>query len=159
ACEEGSGLTLQDAPELFPDAASLFRFECDLVERAHEICDTLRDCEHQGSGQHLFLLLYFGRMIESLKAGASLGDIFLPLPKARFAIAGEHDSITVDFGFWTGERFVVVLFQEDPADPHERARAGLLRIWGFDVFRLVADEFETQGLSGNTGRQILESLK
>src|SRR2546426_11326756 len=59
-CEEGSPVTFEDAPQLFPVTADLFRRNSDPIEMAHELCDILRDgCELQGSHEHLFLLLYF----------------------------------------------------------------------------------------------------
>jgi hypothetical protein len=158
ACAEGIALTLNDAPELFPATATLCRSELDSVETAFEICDTLRDCELESSHEHLFLLLYFNWLTEKLKAGASLRDVFLPLPKTRFTVAGETESVTVDFAFWTGERFVAVFIHHNPFDPAVRAKIGLLKIWGFDVYAFVSDEFEVRGLMGSAGLKLLSTL-
>jgi hypothetical protein len=159
ACEDDIALTLRDAPKTFPAVSPVFWLSSDSIERSHGICDTLRErCQLDGSHEHLFLLLYFNRVIEKLKSKAFLKDVLLPLPKAQFSLADEHTSVTVDFAFWTGDRFVAVFIHESAFDLHGRSSESLLKIWGFDVFCLVADEFETRGLMGDTGRQILEAV-
>jgi hypothetical protein len=159
ACHELTALTLEDAPEIFRAVVHFFP-NPDPVETAHEICDILRDgCNLERSHEHLFVLLYFNRVIEKLKLGSSLHSCLLPLPKARFSLAGCHSSVTVDFAFWTGKRFVVVFIHESPFDRHGREEGGLLKAWGFEVFGLMADEFETRGLMGETGLNILGALR
>src|SRR5262245_32599152 len=80
-CEGNHALTLEDAPQVFPAASALLIDNPDPIETAEEICDILREgSELQGSHEHLFLLLYFNRAIERLKAGAPLGSALLPLP-------------------------------------------------------------------------------
>jgi len=160
ACEDALALTLRDAPKTFPAVSPFFWLYSDPIERTHEICDTLREtCQLEGSHEHLFLLLYFNRVIEKLKSKAFLKDVLLPLPKARFSLPEVRKSVPVDFAFWTGERFVAVFIHESPFDLHGRSVEALLKIWGFEVFCLVADEFETRGLMGDTGRRILETLQ
>jgi len=159
ACRSGTPLTLEDAPEIFPATAASFEHVPDPIQMAHEICDTLREgCGLQGSHEHLFLLLYFNLVIEGLKSGAPLHSALLPLPKTRFTMTSQHKSITVDFGFWTGQRFIAVFIHESSIDQHRRAEEALLKVWGFDVFCLKADEFETRGLMGETGMKILEAV-
>ncbi len=159
AIENHDALTLEDTPEVFPDALDRFLRGHDPVETADNICEMLRDeCELERSHEHLFLLLYFSRVTEAIKAGGSLRSALLPLPKARFSLAGDQHSVTVDFAFWTGQRYVAVFIHESRFDQPLPEDAGLLKIWGFDVFCLKADEFETRGLTGNTGQKILEAL-
>ena len=159
-CENHKPLTLRDALDVFPTSATLIdQYFIDTAEIVHEICDILREgCHLQGSHEHLFLLLYFNRVSEKLRSGMSLSSIYLPLPKARFSI-GEQRSISVDFVFWTGERFIAVFIHESSYDRHGRAEEGLLKVWGFDVYCLMADEFETRGLMGVTGLKILDELR
>jgi hypothetical protein len=159
-CEENHALTLGNAPQIFPAAGALLIDNPDPIETAEEICDILREgCELRGSHEHLFLLLYFNRAIERLKSGAPLGSALLPLPKTRFSMAGVQNPPTVDFAFWTGERFVVVFIHESPFDQHGRTEGTLLKIWGFEVFCLRADELELCGLTGETGLKILDAVQ
>jgi hypothetical protein len=158
-CEENRAVTLEDASRIFPVAGALLIENPDPIETADEICDILREgCELRGSHEHLFLLLYFSRAIKRLKSGAPLSSALLPLPKTRFSMAGVQNPLTVDFAFWTGDRFVVVFIRESPFDQHGRTEEALLKIWGFDVFCLRADEVEMCGLGGDTGLKILDAL-
>ena len=158
-CDENSALTLENAAHIFPAAGALLTENPDPIETANEICDILREgCELRGSHEHLFLLLYFNRAIKRLESGAGLNSALLPLPKTRFSMAGVQNPVTVDFGFWTGDRFVVVFIRESPFDQHGRTEEALLKIWGFDVFSLSADEVERCGLDGATGLKILDAV-
>jgi hypothetical protein len=158
-CDERRPVTLAALPDLFPEAAASLRHQCDPAEIVHEICDIVREgCELEGSHEHLFLMLYFGRVIEKLNNGLRPRDILLPLPKTQFALGVERKFVTVDFAFWTGERFIVIFIHESTFDL-SRQKERLLHIWGFDVFSLRADEFETVGLMGDTGIKILEALR
>jgi hypothetical protein len=158
ACGERRPVTLGELPDIFPDASALLRQHSDPVEIVHEICDIVREgCELEGSHEHLFLMLYFGRVIEKLKDGLLPRDVLLPLPKTQFALGEERKFVTVDFAFWTGERFIAVFIHESTFElSGDKER--LLRMWGFDVFCLVADEFEMQGLSGEAGLRILDAV-
>ena len=156
--EEHSALTLEDAPKVFPAAKSLGR-NSDPVEAAYQLCETLRSrCPLQGSHEHLFMLLYFDRVIEKLKFGSMRRSSLLPLPKARFSLASDQNAITADFAFWTGHRFVTVFIRESGLDRSWSVEERLLKLWGFEVFRLMADQLETQGLNGETGSKILDAL-
>jgi len=158
--ENRDSLTLEHVSEVFPAAENLDLHHLDPIEKADQICEILRDgCDLQRSHEHLFLLLYFGRVIDKLKEGATLNCALLPLPKARFSLAGEQPGVTVDFAFWNGQKFVAVFIHESRYNQPLPADAGLLKIWGFDVYCLMADEFETRGLMGNTGLKILEALQ
>jgi hypothetical protein len=158
-CEENHALTLENAAQIFPAAGALLMENPDPIETAHEICDILREgSELRGSHEHLFLLLYFNLAIKRLESGAQLNSALLPLPKTRFSMVGVKNPLTVDFAFWTGDRFVVVFIRESPFDQHGRMEEGLLRIWGFDVFTLRADEVEMCGLGGATGLKILDAV-
>ena len=90
ACEDDIALTLRDAPKTFPAVSPVFWLSSDSIERSHGICDTLRErCQLDGSHEHLFLLLYFNRVIEKLKSKAFLKDVLLPLPKAQLSLADD----------------------------------------------------------------------
>ena len=159
SCEQNRALTLEDASQIFPAAGALLSENPDSIEAADEICNILREgCELRGSHEHLFLLLYFSHAIKRLTFGAPLTSALLPFPKARFSMAGVQNPLTVDFAFWTGERFVVVFIRESPFDEHGRTEEALLKIWGFDVFSLSAQEVEMWGLSGDTGVKILDAV-
>jgi len=159
ACEEQGALTLEDASKIFPAAADSFVRSPNPVDTAYEICETLREgCELQGSHEHLFLLLYFNQAIEKLESGSLLRDALLPLPKVRVSVAGESKPVTVDFAFWTGQHLVAVFIDEGRFRRHSNIEEGFLKVWGFEVFCLMADEFETRGLMGETGQKILEAL-
>ena len=157
--ERRTALTLEDLPRIVPECADELKGMSDPVETSHCICENLRRLSPlEGSHEHLFLLLYFDRVIQKLKSGAGLRDIFLPLPKTRFLIFGEQNSIDVDFAFWTGKQFVVVCIQETTLTRSRLAEECWLKLLGIDVFRLMADEFETRGLFGETGLSILDAL-
>jgi hypothetical protein len=159
SCAGQSALTLENLLDVFPTKALPFSYHPDPAEAAYEVCDILRErCSLRGSHEHLFLLLYFNRVIERMKSGAVVSNALLPLPKARFSMAGRQNSVMVDFAFWTGERFVAVFIHESPFDRHGRLEESLLKVWGFDVYCLMAEEFETRGLMGDTGRKILAAL-
>jgi hypothetical protein len=159
SCAGQPAITLENTPDVFPTKALPFSYHPDPVEAAYEICDLLREkCALHGSHEHLFLLLYFNRVVERMKSEAVLSPALLPLPKARFSVAGRQNSIMVDFAFWTGERFVAIFIHESPFDQHGRFEEALLKVWGFDVYCLTAEEFETRGLMGDTGRNILDAL-
>lgn len=159
ACEERAAITLNDAAVIFPAAADSFRRSANPIETAYEICDTLREgCELQGSHEHLFLLLYFNHIVERIKSGLSFREALLPLPKARISVTGKSKPVTVDFAFWTGQRLVAVFIDEGGFRRHSHVEEGCLKVFGFEVFCLMADEFEIRGLTGATGQKILEAL-
>jgi hypothetical protein len=159
ARERRRALTLEDLPQVVPGAADALKGMSDPVESSHQMCDILRRlCQLQGSHEHLFLLLYFDRVIHKLKSGATLRDILLPLPKTRFAFASDTNVVQADFAFWTGRNFVVVYVQEARIYQDRSVEERRLKLFGFDVFRLMADEFETRGLFGQTGLNILEAV-
>jgi len=159
APEERRALTLEDAPEVFragPDPAGS---NPNPIEAAFHICEILRgQCKLHRSHEHLFLLLYFDRVIEKLALGCTLRGTLLPLPKTRFSMAGDaQTAVTADFAFWTGRRFITVFIRESRFDedcPEER----LLKLWGFEVYRLMADQLETRGLATDAGAKILDAL-
>jgi hypothetical protein len=158
ATEEHGPLTLEDAPQVFPGFDTLGP-NSNLIEAAYQISEMLRGrCELQGSHEHLFLLLYFDRVIESLNAGSTLRDALLPLPKARFSLVGESSAITTDFAFWTGRRFVTVFIQESCFGQDLSVEERLLKLWGLEVFRLMADQLETHGLKGEIGAKLFDAL-
>jgi hypothetical protein len=153
-------LTLEDAPEIFPDSANFCWGNPNPIETAYQISDMLRSqCKLQGSHEHLFLLLYFDRVIEKLSSGATFRCILLPLPKARFSPAGDDQtSVTADFAFWTGRRFATLFIRESRFDQDLSPDERLLKIWGLEVFRLMADQLETRGLSNEAGTRVLDAL-
>src|SRR5262245_13303298 len=153
-------LTLEDVPEIFPSSANSCGGKPNPIETAYQISDMLRrECLLQGSHQHLFLLLYFDRVIEKLSSGWTLRCILLPLPKARFSLAGgDQTSSTTDFAFWTGRRFTTVFIRESRFDQDISAEERLLKMWGLDVFQLMADQLETRGLSNEAGERLLDTL-
>src|SRR5262249_39604404 len=150
-CESRSALTLIGGLNIFPSIALLLHYDCEPVDFAHELCDVLREtCCLKGSHEHLFLLLYFNRIIEKLRLGFPICNVLLPLPKARFYFR-DQNSITTDFVFWTGERFVAVFMHESTYDHQGRADEAMLKARGFEVYSLIATEFESRGLMGDTG--------
>ena len=153
-------LTLEDVPEIFPAGANSWGGNPNPIETAYQISDMLRSqCKLQGSHEHLFLLLYFDRAIEKLNSGATLRSILLPLPKARFSLAGEEQtSVTTDFAFWTGRRFATVFIRESWFDHDLPVDERRLKLWGLEVFRLMADQLETRGLSSEAGARLLDAL-
>jgi hypothetical protein len=156
-CEKDHPLTLLDALDIFPSIACVLDYDCSTPDFADEICDVLREASDlEGSHEHLFLLLYFNRLIEKLKTGLSLSNALLPLPQARVSI-GQQKPISADFIFWTGERFVAIFIHESPYDRKTQDETSL-RTWGFEVFSLMAPEFEMRGLMGDTGIKILRAL-
>jgi hypothetical protein len=99
-------------------------------------------------------------VVEALKAGASPKKVLLPMPKARFCTMSAGQAIPVDFVFWTGERFVAIFLHESSFDQDQRKDEMIsLRIWGVEVFSLMADEFETYGLMSETGMKIREAIR
>jgi hypothetical protein len=158
--QDHRALTLEDAPEIFPDSANSCGGNPNPIETAYQISDMLRaQCKLQGSHEHLFLLLYFDRVIEKLSSGATLRCILLPLPKARFSLTGDDQtSVTTDFAFWTGRRFATVFIRESRFQQDLSAEERLLKMWGLEVFRLMADQLETRGLSSETGERLLDAL-
>jgi hypothetical protein len=153
-------ITLEDAAEIFPDTANFCGSDPNPIETAYQISDMLRSkCKLQGSHEHLFLLLYFDRVIEKLSSGATLRCILLPLPKARFSPASDdRTSVTADFAFWTGRRFATVFIRESRFDQDLSPDERLLKTWGLEVFRLMADQLETRGLSNEAGTRVLDAL-
>ena len=152
-------VTLEDAPEVFPETRDPHGHSSDPVETAYHVFEVLRSqCGLQRSHEHLFLLLYFDRIVEKLSSGATLRAALLPLPKARFSMCGdEHRPVSVDFAFWTGRRFVTVFICESRFN-EDSAEERFLRVWGCEVFRLMADQLETRGLVGESGSKILDAL-
>jgi len=153
-------ITLEDAPEIFPGTANFCEGNPNPIEMAYQISDMLRSkSKLQGSHEHLFLLLYFDRVIEKLSSGATLRCILLPLPKARFSPVGyNRASVTADFAFWTGHRFATIFIRESRFDQDLSPDERLLKMWGLDVFRLMADQLETRGLSNEAGTRVLDAL-
>jgi len=159
APEEHKALTLEDAPQVFREATDPSGFNPNPIDMAYHVCEMLRSqCKLHRSHEHLFLLLYFDRVIEKLTAGSTLRGALLPLPKARFSMAGDVQSaVTADFAFWTGRRFVTVFIRESRFD-QDSSEERLLKMWGIDVHRLMADQIETRGLSTEAGAKLLEVL-
>ena len=153
-------LTLEDAPEVFPDSANGCLVNPNPIETAYQISDILRTQGRlRGSHEHLFLLLYFDKVIEKLSSGATLRGILLPLPKARFSVAvDDQNSVAADFAFWTGRRFATVFIRESRFQQDLSAEERRLKAWGLEVFRLMADQLETRGLSNEAGARLLDAL-
>lgn len=157
ARERRSALTLADAVQVLPGVPASTRRQSP-VETAYELCEILRtQCELRGSHDHLFLLLYFDHVIRQLYSGAGLHNVLVPLPNAQFPTA--EGSITADFAFWTGQRFVIVFIRESSFDPDWSKQERLLKSWGFEVFQLMAEQIETRGLSDENGAKVLEALR
>jgi hypothetical protein len=159
APEEHKALTLDDARDVFREASDPSGYKPNPIDRAFHVCEVLRSqCKLQRSHEHLFLLLYFDRVIEKLTTGSTLRGALLPLPKARFSIAGDaQNAVTADFAFWTGRRFVTVFIRESRFD-HECSEERLLKLWGFEVYRFMADQIETRGLLTEAGAKLLNAL-
>jgi len=155
ACEDRRPLTLADAPRIFPAA---IRPEGDPFEFADATCEMLRtECELQGSHEHLFLLLYFNRVIDKMKQGGIWTKALLPLPNARFSMGNDQSSVKVDFAFWTGRKLIAVFIDENRLR-QRTDEVRLLKAWGFDVYVMMADEFETRGLMGDVGLKVLDAV-
>jgi hypothetical protein len=159
APEERRAITLEDAPEVFRAGPDTAGYNPNPIEAAFHVCEILRSqFKLHRSHEHLFLLLYFDRVIEKLASGSTLRGALLPLPKARFSTAGDDQtSVTADFAFWTGRRFIAAFIRESRFDedcPEER----LLKLWGFEVYRLMADQLETRGLATEAGAKLLDAL-
>jgi hypothetical protein len=153
ACKDRRPLTLTDVARVFPAAS---KPEADPFEFADTTCEMLRtECDLQGSHEHLFLLLYFNRVIEKVKLGANLSKALLPLPNARLFMG--TDSVKVDFAFWTGQKFIAVFIDESRLR-QRKDEVRLLKAWGDDVYIMLADEFETGGLMNDVGLAILKAV-
>lgn len=153
-------LTLADVRIIFPAVAHYLPTQGHPVQRAYDICDMLRNyCEVRGSHEHLFLLLYFDHVVKNLRSDVTLSTALLPLPNARFFLTDDPKGMTVDFLFWTGRRFVGVFISAGGFEKIGSAEDRLLNLWGSNVFRLMANELETQGLAGQTGLKIVHALQ
>src|SRR5689334_1280719 len=107
-CEKEQPLTLIDGLDIFPSIAFVLDYECSTSDFADEICDVLREASDlESSHQHLFLLLYFNRVIDELGTGFPISNALLPLPQARISI-GQQRPVSADFIFWTGDRFIAI---------------------------------------------------
>ena len=159
APEEHRALTLEDAPEVFKEALDPSGSNPDPIETAFHVSDLLRSqCKLHRSHEHLFLLLYFDRVIEKLSSGCTLRGTLLPLPKARFSMSrDEQTAVTTDFAFWTGRRFATVFIRESRFD-QDCSEERFLKLWGFDVYQLMADQLETRGLATDAGTKVLDAL-
>jgi hypothetical protein len=152
-------LTLKDAWVIFPSADDFTTTTGrDAALIADDICELLRHrCGLKRSHEHLFLSLYF-QFVEGFKSPAALSSALLPLPKARLFSVEDLKPITVDFAFWTGTRFVCIFIGENRQDAALSRDERLLKLWGFDVFRLQAEELETRGLASRSGARLLRVL-
>src|SRR5262245_30698607 len=115
---ERRALTLEDAPEVLQTVLDPAGYDPNPIETAFHVCEILRgQFKLQRSHEHLFLLLYFDRVIAKLASGCTLRGTLLPLPKARFSMSGDDQTaVTSDFAFWTGRRFVTVFIRESRFD-------------------------------------------
>jgi hypothetical protein len=121
-----------------------------------EACQQLRDtCELQNSYEHLFLTLYFDHLRDILSSQHRKGKdrlaidtlmrrLLIPLPQTHFyltdfSVIGDQcikKCVKVDFAFWTGRKFWVVLIDE-PGHAKDRIQEErLLRSWAVEIVRL-----------------------
>jgi hypothetical protein len=159
APEHHRALTVEDADEVFREAADPAGYNPNPIEMALHVSEMLRNqCKLQRSHEHLFLVLYFDRVLEKLNSGCTLRGVLLPLPRVRFSMPGdEQNAVIADFAFWTGRRFTTAFVRESRFD-QDSSEERLLKLWGFDVFRLMADQLETRGLMTDAGAKLLEAL-
>jgi hypothetical protein len=159
APEDHRALTLDDAAAVFHEVPDPSGSNPNPIETAFHVSELLRgQCKLHRSHEHLFLLLYFDRVIQKLNSGCPLRGTLLPLPKARFSMSrDEQTAVTTDFAFWTGRRFASVFIRESRFD-QDCSEERFLKLWGFEVFRLMADQLETRGLATDAGAKVLDAL-
>src|SRR5262249_32615370 len=154
-------VTLEHYGEIFSaeeERAPRKRPATDFLEQA---CEQLREtCELQNSYEHLFLTLYFDQLkqalgirrkrpLERISTGAMLSRFLLPLPQAHLYLTDFSSMVgseclqrcvKVDFAFWTGRSFWVVLIDEPGHVKDRFQEEKLLRFWAVEIVRLSEED-------------------